>query len=190
MTSVLLQFQFYFVADPSYHYKNLSDATRKLSYVTPFYALCDNNLAEGWYRFVGDAGTKMPTTRVSAYRCGTDWSGWLNGAHSTLEDGEVLRTVCFSDRSAGCKHSANILVKNCGSFFIYKLHHPPGCGSRYCSTDWMRSKYTWRSKRTHKSLRNYKCVRFLTCDLLNLSSLSWTLSADFNFGGKQVFISL
>ena len=111
MTSVLLQFQFYFVADPSYHYKNLSDATRKLSYVTPFYALCDNNLAEGWYRFVGDAGTKMPTTRVSAYRCGTDWSGWLNGAHSTLEDGEVLRTVCFSDRSAGCKHSANILVK-------------------------------------------------------------------------------
>ena len=96
--------------------------------------LCDDELLVGWYRFAGDAGTKMPTTRVSAYRCGTDWSGWLNGAHPILEDGEVHRTVCFSDRSAGCKYSANILVKNCGSYFIYILH-PPSCTSRYCGTD-------------------------------------------------------
>ena len=39
-------------------------------------------------------------------------------------------------------------------------------------------------------LRRYMCARFLTCDVVNLSSLSQTLSADFNFGGKQVFISL
>ena len=31
----------------------------------------------------------MPTTRVPAFRCGTNWSGWLNGAHPTVEDGEV-----------------------------------------------------------------------------------------------------
>ena len=100
----------------------------------------------------------------------------------------ALVIVYLSSRFANTQQ--RFLWKNCGSYFIYKLHHPPGCDSRYCSTDWMRSKYTWRSKRTHKSLRNYMCVRFLTCDLLNLSSLSWTLSADFNFGGKQVFISL
>ena len=85
-------------------------------------------------RFVGDAGSKMPTTRVSAFRCGTDWSGWLDGAHPTLEDGEIRRKVCFSDRSAGCKYSVRISVKNCGSYFIYKLLST-SCFSRYCGTD-------------------------------------------------------
>ena len=89
----------------------------------------------GWYRFVGAVGTKMPTTRVPAYRCGADWSGWLDGAHPTVDDDEVSRRVCFSDRSTGCKSLINILVKNCGSFFIYKLAQPPICSSRYCGTD-------------------------------------------------------
>ena len=44
----------------------------------------------------------MPTTRVPADRCGTDWSGWLMTAYPTVEDGEVQRTVCFSDRLNGC----------------------------------------------------------------------------------------
>ena len=97
--------------------------------------MCDDYLAEGWYRFVGAAGTKMPTTRVPAYRCGTEWSGWLNAVHPTVEDGEVQRDVCFSDRSYGCKYLTYIFVKNCGSYFIYRLRRPPGCYSRYCSTD-------------------------------------------------------
>ena len=53
----------------------------------------------------------MPTTRVSAHRCGTDWSGWLDGSHPTVEDGEVFRTVCFSDRFSGCKYIRKIYVK-------------------------------------------------------------------------------
>ena len=134
--TVLLQISFHPAADPCFHYKNLSEANRKISYDTPFGSeLCDYQLPEGWYRFVGAAGTKMPTTRVPAYRCGTDWSGWLISAHPTVEDGEVQRTVCFSDRSIGCKYSNDIIVKNCGSCFIYKLFHPPGCESRYCGTD-------------------------------------------------------
>ena len=32
--------------------------------------------------------------------------------------------------------------------------------------------------------------KVLTCDVFNFSSLSSTLSVDFTFGGKQVFISL
>ena len=162
-----------FSADPCYYHQSLNDASRKNSYLTPQYReVCDDQLREGWYRFVGAAGTKMPTTRVPAYRCGTDWSGWLDGAHPTLEDGEVPRTVCFSDRSTGCKYSTYISVRNCGSYFIYKLRRPLGCPSRYCGTDWMWSKYTWRSKRTHKSNRRYMCIRFLTFDVVNLSSPS------------------
>lgn len=54
----------------------------------------------------------------------------------------------------------NIFVKNCGSYFIYKLLKPSGCNSRYCSADWMWSKQTSRSKRNHKSLRRYMYVKF------------------------------
>ena len=89
----------------------------------------------GWYRFVGAAGTKMPTARVPAFRCGTHWSGWLDDSDPTVEDGEVQREVCFSDRSTGCKYSNKIFVENCGSYYIYKLLKTPGCSSRYCGTD-------------------------------------------------------
>ena len=127
---------FHFVADPCYHYKNLVGARRKITYKTPEGTeLCDSDLPWGWYRFVGAAGTKMPTTRVPAFRCGTHWPGWLDGAHPTVEDGEVQRTVCFSDRFTGCKSFAGISVKNCGSYFIYELKNPPRCNLRYCGTD-------------------------------------------------------
>ena len=125
-----------FLADPCYNYRNLSEANRKSSYSTPHGSeLCDNSLPEGWYRFVGAAGTKMPTTRVPAYRCGTDWSGWLAGFHPTMEDGEVLSMVCFSDRGTGCKYTIKISVQNCGSFYIYKFAPFSLCNSRYCGTD-------------------------------------------------------
>ena len=62
----------------------------------------------GWYRFVGAAGTKMPTTRVSVFKCGTKFPGWLDGAHPTVKDGEVYGKVCFSDRFKGCHHTTQI----------------------------------------------------------------------------------
>ena len=114
------------------------------------------------YGFVGAAGTKMPTGRVPAYRCGTVWSGWLMTAHPTVEDGEVLRTVYFSDRLTSCKYSSKTSVKNCGSYFIYKFQRPPNCISRYCGTDWMWNKYTWRSKRIHKSNRRWRSWPFFS----------------------------
>nr|XP_058971550.1 uncharacterized protein LOC131797909 [Pocillopora verrucosa] len=84
-------------SDSCYHYINLSEANRKISCITHYDSkLCDRQLPEGWYRFVGAAGRKLPTTRAVAYRCGTDWSGWLDGAHPTEEDDEVRRMVCFS----------------------------------------------------------------------------------------------
>ena len=107
-----------------------------MSYVTPTdSSLCDSPFSEGWYRFVGAAGTKMSTTRVAAFRCGTNWSGWLDGSHPTVEDGKVQRTVCFSDRDTGCKVSNTVFVKNCGSYYIYKLLELSSCDSRYCAID-------------------------------------------------------
>ena len=97
--------------------------------------MCDNQLLGGWYRFVGAAGTKMPITRVQPFRCGTYWSGWLNGIHPTVEDGEVSRMVCFSDKRADCRHTKLISVKNCGYYYVYKLSKTPICPSRYCGAD-------------------------------------------------------
>ena len=141
LSLILQTFVFFFfnlIADPCYNYQNLRDPNRQDSYTTPTHgpSLCDN-LLKGWYRFVGAAGTKMPVTRVPAFRCGTDWSGWLDGAQPKVEDGEVHRKVCFSDRSTGCRHSTYIFVKNCGPYFIYKLYPFTVCPSRYCATDWM-----------------------------------------------------
>ena len=124
-----------FPADGCYNYSILNKANREISYTTPYgNELCDNLLPGGWYRFEGAAGSKMPTTRVPAYKCGTDWSGWLDGAHPTVEDGEVPRTVCFSDRISGCKSTTTIIVKNCGSFHIYYLHKT-SCNRRYCGSN-------------------------------------------------------
>ena len=46
--------------------------------------------------------------RVPAFRCGTDWPGWLVGTDPAIEDGEVHRTVCFSNFNDGCKYSESI----------------------------------------------------------------------------------
>ena len=130
-----LRVPFDFAVDPCYEYKNLSDFHRKSSYHTPLNAeSCDREL-DGWYRFVGAAGTKMPTTSVAPYRCGTVYSGWLHGTHPTVEHGEVHREVCFSTHSEDCKFKTQIAVKNCSSYYIYKLAHLLRCDLRYCGTD-------------------------------------------------------
>ncbi|XP_066022474.1 uromodulin-like [Pocillopora verrucosa] len=124
-------------ANGCYNYSTLRDAKRKSTYETPRYSegVCDNWLSEGWYRFEGAAGTKMPTTSVDDYHCNTVFSGWLNGAEPTVGDGEVFRTVCFTRGADTCKHSITIVMKNCGSYFIYKLVPPPAYNYRYCGTD-------------------------------------------------------
>ena len=140
MTVMLLKLSFFFVADPCHYYSNLSEANRNQKYRTPPNGpeLCDKELPEGWYRFVGAAGTKMPTARVSAYSCGTAWSGWLDGEHPTVEDSEVQRQICFSVRSTSsdlCKGKRSIFVKNCGLYYIYELFAPKHCPKRFCGTD-------------------------------------------------------
>jgi len=72
------------------------------------------SLGPGWFRFQGDAGTKMTTTCVPYLRCGTDAPGWLDGDHPAVADGTVTRSVCFSWKPNCCVWSINIQVRNCG----------------------------------------------------------------------------
>ena len=133
---IVLKLLFNFIVDPCFNYNELSDSNRKSSYETPNSpVLCDDKLPEGWYRFVGAAGTKMATTKVDRSHCGTTYPGWLNGVHPTVEEGEESREVCFTRKS--CIY---IRVKNCGSFYIYYILKPPGCKMRYCGSDWTESK--------------------------------------------------
>ena len=64
-----------FLADPCHNYRNLSDADRKSTHNTSHGGeKCDDHSSSitfgEWYRFVGDAGTKIPTQRVPEWRCG------------------------------------------------------------------------------------------------------------------------
>ena len=97
--------------------------------------MCDNDLTKGWYRFEGDAGTRMLTTCVDKNRCATHSPGWLDGAHPTMKEGKVEREVYFG-ASPHCKKGHKyIKVKNCSSYYVYELVGTPGCALRYCGTD-------------------------------------------------------
>ena len=87
-----------FPADRCFNYSTISDADRKSTFDTSEFSegVCDHLLLEGWYRFEGAAGTKMPTAEVDGYHCNTVYPGWLNGAEPTVGDGEVSRRICFT----------------------------------------------------------------------------------------------
>lgn len=117
-------------------YKVLDSADRKNTYGAGN-AACDNDMpAEGaWYRFTGAAGSKMPESSPNENMCGTHATGWLNGAHPSVAEGKVNRKVCFNWSNNNCNWSADIEVRNCDSFFVYKLVKPPACQLRYCGSD-------------------------------------------------------
>ncbi|CAH3020496.1 unnamed protein product [Porites evermanni] len=119
------------------NYQNLTNGNRKVSHgSSPL--LCDNSLPHGWYRFQGNAGTKMPTSCIAPHKCSTHATGWLNGAHLSVEEGKVTKKVCFNWQSNCCRWSINIEVINCGDFFLYHFRGTPpehSCHLRYCGTD-------------------------------------------------------
>lgn len=121
-------------------YQNLTSFHRKTTHITGDAAntRCDQSLGPAWFRFQGDAGTKMPTSCVSENHCGTNAAGWLNGAHPTVAEGQVSKQVCFTWLSNCCYVAVNIKVRNCGSYYVYFISgtspsHP--CYLGYCGTD-------------------------------------------------------
>jgi len=115
------------------NYQNLSNAKRKHDYETQD-AKCDNTL-NGWYRFQEAAGTKMVTTCPPMYRCDTSFPVWLSEDHPTVAEGTVPRNVCIRKFEDYCYVWFSIQVKNCSSYYIYKLLNLGDCPARYCSTD-------------------------------------------------------
>ena len=114
-------------------YKKLSSASRKVTHGSSP-RLCDITLTPGWFRFQGDAGTKMPTWCVPTHRCGTDIPGWLNGTHPGEDEGIVARQVHFHWGSNCHYWSVDIQVKNCSGYYVYYLRETK-CNYRYCGTD-------------------------------------------------------
>lgn len=117
-------------------YRVLSDGERSQNYqyrsVKGAKLTCDRWLPRDWYRFTGLAGDRMPNNSVPAYRCGTLAPGWLRGAHPSVRDGAVSRTVCFYWGGNNCRWRRRILVRKCGDFYVYKLQNAPVCKLRYC----------------------------------------------------------
>ena len=75
----------------------------------------------------------MPDKCVPMDRCGTEFPGWLNGAHPTVTEGVVTRTVCYSSNSGCCQDSTTVIkVKNCSSYYVYELRSTPSFWNRYC----------------------------------------------------------
>ncbi|XP_067047504.1 uncharacterized protein [Acropora muricata] len=127
----------YCIPDECQNYQVLSNADRKVTNDdNPL--LCDNTLGPAWFRFQGDAGTKMPTSCISSNQCGTHATGWLSGAHPEKHEGNVTRRVCFHWSSNCCRWSVNIQVRNCSGYYLYYFSGTyPGhqCHLRYCGTD-------------------------------------------------------
>ena len=122
-----------------YNYAVLRESNRAITYRGASY-FCDRRLS-GWYRFVGAAGGKMSRSCVTGRRCGANGPGWLVGSHPSVSEGCARRRVCFASSSGSggwysqtscCRWSTYISVRNCGTFFVYKLRRPPTCNLRYC----------------------------------------------------------
>ena len=141
-----MHLSFFFISDdPCYKYRSLNSADRRLTDVKTEYPdnqSCENELAIDWYRFHGAAGTRMPTKCTQTNRCHTRFPGWLDVTYKPLpQKGRVNKDIkVFFHNAAGnrcCSKSLKIHVKNCTSFFVYRLlpTQDLGCPRRYCGTD-------------------------------------------------------
>lgn len=123
--------------DPCSNNKAINDPYRSAAYRRGTFeiAICDNLLLPGWYRFTSIVGGQMPTTKPEPHFCGTIAPIWMRGRHPATQ-GQVLNvTACINyyNRDNGCKFRMIISVKNCGSFFVYKLKASRGCSMAYCA---------------------------------------------------------
>ncbi|KAK3749936.1 hypothetical protein QZH41_017386 [Actinostola sp. cb2023] len=115
------------------HYTTLNTRDRSMKVPRGGFLKCDQSgFVKKWYRFMGAAGSAMPTKCVAKNHCGTHAPGWLSGSHPTQAQGMVTRKVCYHWNNNCCLWSNNIRVRNCGKFYVYELSRTPHCHLRYC----------------------------------------------------------
>ena len=126
----------------------LSSADRSINSYLSFstQVKSDRNLPQGWYRFSGAAGSKMPERRQvpGLYSCGTYGPGWLAGRHPKQPQQTVRALVCYRWGYSRCRWGSYVWITNCGNFFVYYLYPTPTNSFylRYCGTPWIREKDT------------------------------------------------
>ena len=130
----IYQFIFLSVFDECLHYEELDDESRAASVQRGNTLKCDQKdlVTPKWYRFTGAAGTMMPTSCVPKHYCGTHAPGWLSGSHPTSIGQTVNGKVCFHWGGNCCHWHANVQIKRCNGFYVYKLERTPVCWLRYC----------------------------------------------------------
>ena len=124
--------------DPCTSYQYLSDKSRNVHSLS-YYATCDASLS-GWYRFSGEAGTKL-LNRCLSYpyygdgACGGEYQGWVSGSLPGWYDGTVSRTVYFQRYSNCYAYQSTVWIRNCRGFYVYYLHNINNvpCNYRYCA---------------------------------------------------------
>uniref|UniRef100_A0A673VTH2 Glycoprotein 2 n=1 Tax=Suricata suricatta TaxID=37032 RepID=A0A673VTH2_SURSU len=175
--------------DPCQNYVRLDEPSRSTEN-TKQGSLCDSNKS-GWYRFVGDGGTRMPETCVPIHRCQTDAPMWLNGTHPTLGEGTVTRTACAHWSDNCCLWKSQVLVKACpGQFYVYQLEGTSNCNLRYCTDP------STAEERCENTCRPEEECRFLngTWDCfcrqdLNISDVH-SLQPQLDCGAREIKVSL
>ena len=95
-------------------YKILNESSRAQSFQRHAGAFVYKK--KGWYRFQGEVETKMANSCPKRNHC-----GWMVGEHPTVDQGVVRRKACFHWSNNCCSFSANIRVRNCGSYYVYEL---------------------------------------------------------------------
>ena len=122
------------VFDECKHYEVLNDRERAAGVHRGNTLKCDQKdlVTPKWYRFTGAAGSQMPTSCVPKHYCGTHAPGWLSDSHPTSVGQVVNGKVCFHWSGKCCNWHANIQIKKCNGFYVYKLARTPVCWLRYC----------------------------------------------------------
>ena len=80
----------------------------------------------------------MASTCVPESKCGTRYPGWLKKKHPDVAEGRQSNEVCFQRgncETKKCVEERFIMVKNCGSYYVYKLSATTACPRRYCGSD-------------------------------------------------------
>jgi hypothetical protein len=123
-------------------YTIITDRTRLHTYESC--CVTDYNQATGWYRFMGNGGTRLITTQPSKTNtCNANYPGWWNGTLPMTAGTSTVGNVCFYDGGSSCTNPLSpISATNCSGYYVFYLMAIPCCTSyRYCTTPWNLSQY-------------------------------------------------
>lgn len=126
--------------DPHGHRK--LNASSRLHTVRGNNGLCDKNLPVAWYKLeVNGNPAEIPTVCLKHNVCGTKLPMHIDlGYQGMPQLGNVSNaTVCTSYNILGrwdcCVLRQDIQIKNCGTFYVYKLKHTDRCPVAYCAQE-------------------------------------------------------